>query len=83
MFGISPTLIILQSSIDVAGDNEVGRDKGGGNKTNLSNLYSSKKSTRVGDLTSKGTKKGGSNLNSDGNNTKKGVKAARGFDYLT
>ena len=72
---LSPTgsSTILQS-IDVADEDEVG--KSGGNGTNLLNLSMSTKYTGAGYLTSKGTKRGGGN-------TKKGVKAARGFDYLT
>ena len=49
--------------------------KSGGDETNLSNPSTSKKSIRAGYLTSGGTKR-------DGGNTKKGVKAARVFDYL-
>ena len=66
--------IILQLSIDGTDKDEV--DESGDKKTNLSNLSLSKKSTRAGFLTSKGTKKGSGNI-------KNGVKAARGFDYLT
>ena len=70
----SPTgsSIILQS-IDVADEDEVG--KSGSNKTNLSNPFTSTRSIRAGDPTSGGAKRGGGN-------TKKGVKAARGYDYL-
>ena len=60
--------------IDVADEDKVGES--GDNGTNLSNPSTSTRSTRAGYLTSKGAKKG------DGN-TKKGVKAARGSDYLT
>ena len=64
---------ILQS-IDVADENEFGEN--GGNKTNLSNSFTSTRSTRAGYLTSECAKRGGSN-------TKKGVKAARDSNYLT
>ena len=47
----------------------------GGNETNLSNLSTSTRSTGAGYLTSGGVKRGNGN-------TKKGVKVARGFDYL-
>ena len=71
----SPTgsSIILQL-IDVADKNEVGES--GGDRTNLSNLSTLTKSTGAGYLTSRGAKR-------DGGNTKKGVEAARGSDYLT
>ena len=75
------SLTILQLLIDVVDKNEVG--KNGGNKTNLSNLSTSKKSTGAGYLTSKGAKKGGNNPKRANGNTKKGIKAARGFNYLT
>ena len=51
-------------------------DKSGGDETNLSNSSASMKSTGAGYLTSGSTKRGNGN-------SKKGVKAARGFDYLT
>ena len=54
MLRISATSIV--SLIDVEGNNEVGGDEGGGNKTTLLNLFAFKKSTRMGYLTSKGTK---------------------------
>ena len=63
---------ILQS-IDMADENEL--DESGGNETNLSNSSASKRSPRAGYLTSGGAKRGGGN-------TKKGVEAARGSDYL-
>ena len=47
----------------------------GGNGTNLSNPSASTRSIGAGYLTSEGAKRGGGN-------TKKGVKAARGSDYL-
>ena len=60
----------------MAGNNQVGRSKGGANKTNLLNSFTSKKSIEAGYLTSKGIKRGGGN-------TKKWVKAAKSSDYLT
>ena len=63
-------------------EKEVGESESGGNKMNLSNLSSSKKSIRAGYLTSKGIKKGGNNPKRGGGNTKKGVKVTRGSDYL-
>ena len=63
---------ILQS-IDLA-DNDVG--KSDGDKTNLSNLSVSTKSTGAGYPTFGCAKRGGGNI-------KKVVKAVRGFDYLT
>ena len=73
---LSPTSssTILQS-INAADKNEVGDGKSGGNETNLSNSSMSKKSFGAGYLTSGGAKKGGGN-------TKKGVKAAKGPNYL-
>ena len=68
------SLTILQS-INVADEDEVTDGENDADKTNLSNLFMSKKSTRAGYLTSGGIKKGGSN-------TKKGVKAARDPNYL-
>ena len=76
MFKTSSKLIVLQSLIDAADDDEVGEDKNNRNKTNLSNSSASKKSIGAGYLTSKGAKKVGSN-------TKKVVKAVRGSNYLT
>ena len=71
----SPTglLTILQSN-DVVDEDEVGES--GGNEMNLLNTSASTRSTRAGYLIFGGAKKGG-------NNTKKGVKAAKDFDYLT
>ena len=63
---------ILQS-IDLADKNEV--DESGGNETNLSNPSASTRFTKAGYLTSKGAKKGNSNI-------KKDVKTARSSDYL-
>ena len=83
MLKTSLILIFLQLSMNVLGNNKIGRSKGGGNETNSSNSSISKKSTRADCLTFKSAKKGGANSNSGGGNTKKGVKAARGFDYLT
>ena len=62
MLIISSTLIGLQFSIDVAGNNEAGRGKSGGNETNLSNWSLSKKCIKAGYLTSKGAKKGDGNI---------------------
>ena len=53
-----------------------GESRNGSNKTNLSILSTSKKSIRAGYLTCKSAKKGGGN-------TKKGVQAVGGSDYLT
>ena len=66
---------ILQSLIDRADEDEIGENKSGCNKTNLSNLFTSKKSTRAGYLIFKSVKKGGCNI-------KKYVKDARGSNYL-
>ena len=81
----SPTSssIILQSSIDAADEDEIGRNESNGNKINLSNPSASKKSTGAGYLTFKGTKKGDGNTNSGGGNSKKSVKATKISDYLT
>ena len=79
----SQKLILLQSSIDVAGNNEVGKNAENGNKINLSNLSVSKRSTRTSYLIFKSAKKGGNNSNSSSSNTKKVVKAAKRSDYLT
>ena len=54
--------------------NEVGENDD--NETNLSNPSASTKFTKAGYLTSGGAKRGGGN-------TKKGVEAAKSFDYLT
>ena len=83
MLKTSPTSIILQSLIDAAGNNEVNKGENGGNETNLSNSFASKKSIEAGYLISKRTKKDGGNPNSGSNNTKKSVKAAKSSDYLT
>ena len=56
------SLTILQSLIDAADEDEVGGGESGGNETNLSKLSTSKKSTKAGYLTFKGTKKGSDNL---------------------
>ena len=66
--------IILQS-IDVADKDKIGRSGSGSNETNLSNSFTSKRSTGAGFLISKGAK-------TDGNKTKKCVKATKGPDYL-
>ena len=68
MLTISPRLIILQLSIDLSGNNEIDNGKNGGDGTNLSNLFVSKKSTKANYLTSNGNKM-------DGSNTKKSGKA--------
>ena len=65
---------ILQS-IDMADENKIGGGKNNDNKTNLSKLFTSKKSTKAGYLTSRGAKKGGGN-------TKKDVEVTRDSDYL-
>ena len=74
---LSPTSssTISQLSINAANKDEVGGVKIGGNETNLSNPFTSKKFTKAGYLIFKSAKK------SDGN-TKKCVKAARGSNYL-
>ena len=82
MLKISLILIVLQSSINEAGNNKVGGSEDGGNKTNLSNSSAFKKSIKVDYPTSNGAKKGGSNSYSGGGNIKKGVQAARGSVYL-
>ena len=74
---------ILQSLIDEVDEDEIGGSKNGGNKTNLSNPSILKKFIRAGYLTSKSAKKGGDHLKRGGGNTKKGVKVARNFNYLT
>ena len=63
----------MQLSIDTADKNEVGES--GGNKTNLSNLSISKKSTKAGYLIFNDRKKGSGNI-------KKDVKAAKDSNYL-
>ena len=68
-------LSIILQLINEANDDKFGDGESGGNETNLSNLFASKKATKAGYLTSGGAKKGGSN-------TKKGVKAARAPYYL-
>ena len=72
---------ILQSSIDAANENKV--DESGSNETNLSNISALKKSTKAWYLTFRDTKKGGDNPKRGACNTKKGVKAAKGSNYLT
>ena len=81
---MSPTglLTILQSLIDVAEKDEVGGVESDSNKTTLSNPSALKKSIRTGYLTLQGAKKSANNLKKGGGNTKKGVKAARGSNYL-
>ena len=61
---------IWQSSINEVDEDEVDGGESCGNKKNLSNPSMSK------NLTLKDAKRGGGNI-------KKGVKAARGYDYLT
>ena len=63
MLKTSPTLIVLQSLIDAAGNNEDGGDENNGNETNLSNLFTFKKSFRTGYITSEGAKKDSGNPN--------------------
>ena len=75
MLKTSSISIVLQLLIDAAGNNEFDESKDDSNETNLSNSSASKKSTRAGYLTPKNDKKGN-------NNTKKGVKAVKGSDYL-
>ena len=77
-----PTLIVLQSLIDAADNNEVVGYRDSGNEANLSNLSTPKKFIKAAYLTFKGAKKGGGNRNNDNSNTKKGVKAAKSFNYL-
>ena len=60
----------------MADEDKVGNGKDGGNETNLSNPSRSKRFIRVGYLTFGDSKRGGGNI-------KKGVKAARGSNYLT
>ena len=78
---LSGSSTILQSLINALDQDEVG--KSGGNKRNLSNLSALKRFIRGGFLISKGAKRGDGNTNSGGGNTKKGVKAIRGSNYLT
>ena len=66
---------ILQLLIDLAIEDEFGESKNIGNKTNLSNLSTSKKSTKVGYLTFEGAEKGGGNI-------AKGVEASKSSNYL-
>ena len=73
----------MQSLIDAAGNNKVGRDKGGSNETNLSNLSAFKKYTKADYLIFKGAKKDGGNSNSGGNNTQNGVIAVKNSNYKT
>ena len=68
--------IILQSLIYVAEKDEVDGAESNGNEMNLLNPFASKKYTKADYLNSEGAKKGSGN-------TKKSVKTARGFDYLT
>ena len=77
MLRISLTSIVLQSSIDAVGENEVDRGDGSGNEKNLLNSSLSKKFIGARYLTSEGTKKDGGNPNNSGGNTQKGVQAAR------
>ena len=74
---------ILQSLIAVADKDNVDASKSDGNKTNLSNLFTFKKSIGAGYLTSKGSRKGSENSKKGSHNTKKCVKADRGSNYLT
>ena len=74
---------ILQLLIDATNEDKVGGSESSGTKTNLSSPSTSKNSTGASNLTSEGTKKGGNNSQRGGGNTKTGVKAAGGFDYLT
>ena len=67
---------ILQLLINAANRDEIGRDEGVGNETNLSNLFTSKRSIKAGYLTPRSAKKGG-------NNSEKSVKAAKDSNYLT
>ena len=60
----------------MADEYEIDGSESDGNETNLSNLSMSKRSTGASYLTCGDAKKGSSN-------TKKGVEAVRGFDYLT
>ena len=70
----SISLLTILQSIDVANENKVSECVG--NRTNLSNPSVLTRSTGADYLISGGAKTGGGN-------TKKGVKAARGSDYLT
>ena len=69
-------LSITSQLIDMANEDEFGDGESGGNETNLSNLFALKKYTKTDYLTSRGTKRGSSN-------TKKGIKATKGLNYLT
>ena len=61
---------------------EVGEGKSSGNKTNLSNPSTSKRSTKASYLTSKGVKKWVNNPKKTGDNIKNCVKAVGDFHYL-
>ena len=74
---MSSSSIILQSLINATSDKDIGGSESNSNETNLLNLSVSKKSIRAGYLIFKSTKRIGDN------NTKKDVKAIRGFNYLT
>ena len=65
----------------MAGNNEDNTDGNSDNEINLSNSNMFKKSTKVGYLTSKSTKKGSGNPNSGNSSTKKGVEAVRNSNY--
>ena len=75
--------MVLKLLIDAVSNNKIDGGKNIGNKTNLSNSFASKKFIRADYLIFKCIKKSGGNSNNSGNNTKKGVKIARGSDYLT
>ena len=83
MLRISVIFIVLQSSIDKAGNNGVDGGESDGNKTNLSILSLSKKFIEAGYPMSKGAKKSNSNLNKGNTNTKKGIKVTKSSNYLT
>ena len=68
------SLSTILQSINIADEDENSESESAVDETNLSNPSTSKRSTRVAYLTSKGAKRGG-------NNTKKSVKAAKDPDY--
>ena len=70
---LRPARLSTISLIDVADEDKVGESDS--NKINLSNPFASTRSTGAGYLTFRGVKRGGEN-------TKKGVKAARDSNYL-
>ena len=67
----------------MADEDEIDGVESSGNETNLSNPFTFKKSTKAGYLISRNTKKASNNPKKGGGNTKKSVKTAKSFNYLT